>query len=239
MDTNVNQAPYAIECKDVNLKLRKKHILHNVTFSLEKGRIAGLLGPNGAGKSTLLKICSGLMEPTSGSVSIFGQQAGVATLGTMAVLPDRGKLPGWLSAGEWLEFAAELYPDWDAGYAEKLVETLRVNRNARIAALSRGEEARLQLLSCLARKSPLIVLDEPFTGVDMISREQIASTVVADLADGERTFLIATHDIREMEQLFDYLILIGDGHIRSTDEVDHLREQGLSVESRYRDVFSS
>jgi len=239
MASNANNAPYAIECKQVSIQLRKKQILHDVTFRLEKGRIAGLLGPNGAGKSTLLKVCSGLVEPSSGSVTIFGERAGVSTLGKMAVLPDRGKLPGWLTVGEWLGFAAELYPDWDGGYAEQLVETLGVKRGARIAALSRGEEARLQLLSCLARKSPLIVLDEPFTGVDMISRETIASTVVADLADGERTFLIATHDIREMERLFDYLILIGDGQIRFRGEVDRLREQGLSVESHYRDVFQS
>lgn len=239
MAKSVTNAPFAIECKQVHVKLRRKHILNNITFSLEKGRIAGLLGPNGAGKSTLLKICSGLLKPTSGHVTVFGEEAGVSTLHKMAVLPDRGKLPGWLTAGEWLGFAAELYPDWDNDYAEQLAESLQVGGHSRIAELSRGEEARLQLLSCLARKSPLVVLDEPFTGVDMISRERIASTVVADLADGERTFLIATHDIREMEQLFDYLILIGEGQIRSTDEVDLLREQGLSVESRYRDVFQS
>ncbi|MCS7458982.1 ABC transporter ATP-binding protein [Paenibacillus doosanensis] len=238
MGVNVNDALYAIECSEVSVTLKKKPILQDVTFRLEKGRIGGLLGPNGAGKSTLLKVCSGLMEPSGGAVRIFGEPAGVATLGHMAVLPDRGKLPGWLTAGEWLQFARDLYPDWNEDYAEQLVQSLRVNRQSRIAALSRGEEARLQLLTCLARRSPLIVLDEPFTGVDMLSREQIASSVVADLADGERTFLIATHDIREMENLFDCLILLGDGRVRSTDDVDDLRQRGLSVESHYRDVFS-
>ncbi|WP_282940972.1 ABC transporter ATP-binding protein [Paenibacillus sp. RC67] len=223
----------ANECKH-----KKKSILQDITFTLGKGRIAGLLGPNGAGKSTLLKVCSGLLEPSKGTVKIFGEEAGVATLGKMAVLPDRGKLPGWLTSGEWLHYAGAIYPDWDSLYAEQLTEMLKLNLALRISSLSRGEEARLQLLSCLARKSPLIILDEPFTGVDMISREQIASTVVGDLADGERTFLIATHDIREMEHLFDTLILIDNGKIKATDDVDTLREQGLSVESRYRDVFS-
>lgn len=237
MGITVNDALYAIECQQVSVVLKKKPILQEVTFRLEKGRIGGLLGPNGAGKSTLLKLCSGLIEPSEGAVRIFGEKAGVATLGHMAVLPDRGKLPGWLTAGEWLEFARDLYPDWNDEYAERLIQSLRVNREARIAALSRGEEARLQLLTCLARRSPLVVLDEPFTGVDMLSREQIASSVVADLADGERTFLIATHDIREMENLFDYLILLGEGRVLSTDNVESLRERGQSVESRYRDVF--
>ncbi|TBL79594.1 ABC transporter ATP-binding protein [Paenibacillus thalictri] len=220
------------------MKLRKKEILQNVTFSVKQGSIAGLLGPNGAGKSTLLKICSGLAEPTSGSVRIFGEPAGVPTLGKMAFLPDRGKLPGWLTAGEWLGFASQLYPDWDEARAERLVDDLRIQLGSPIGTLSRGEEMRLQLASCLARTSPLIVLDEPFTGVDMISREQIASSVVAELADGERTFLIATHDIREMEQLFDTLIFLGGGRVQAVDDVDSLREYGKSVESRYRDVFS-
>ncbi|MBE1444979.1 ABC transporter ATP-binding protein [Paenibacillus sp. OAS669] len=227
-----------IECRQVSVTIGKTRVLQDATFTLEKGRIAGLLGPNGAGKSTLLKVCSGILEPTAGTVAIFGEKAGIATLGSMAVLPDRGKLPGWLTSGEWLQYAESIYPDWDSLYAEQLTETLKLDLALRIASLSRGEEARLQLLSCLARKSPLIMLDEPFTGVDMISRERIASTVVGDLADGERTFLIATHDIREMEQLFDTLILIDQGTIRATDEVDALREQGLSVEARYREVFS-
>jgi ABC-2 type transport system ATP-binding protein len=119
-----------------------------------------------------------------------------------------------------------------------LVVQLRIKREARISTLSRGEEARLQLLTCLARTSPLIILDEPFTGVDMISREQIASTIVGDLADGQRTFLIATHDIREMETLFDRLVMIDNGEIRSVQEVEQLRRSGKSVESHYREVFA-
>ncbi|WP_028547467.1 ABC transporter ATP-binding protein [Paenibacillus sp. UNC451MF] len=238
MTIQVNGNSPAIECQQVSVTMRKKNVLQDVTFTLEKGRIAGLLGPNGAGKSTLLKVCSGLLEPSVGAVKIFGEPAGIATLGKMSVLPDRGKLPGWLTSGEWLQYAESIYPDWDPEYAEQLIETLKLNLSLRISSLSRGEEARLQLLSCVARQSPLVILDEPFTGVDMISREQIASTVVADLADGERTFLIATHDIREMEPLFDTLILIDKGRIRATDDVDALRERGQSVESRYRDVFS-
>lgn len=111
--TNDTGTSIALECRQVTMKVRKKEILNEVTFSLEKGRIAGLLGPNGAGKSTLLSICSGLTEPTSGSVRIFGQPAGIGTLRSIAVLPDRGKLPGWLTAGEWLAFADQIYPDWD------------------------------------------------------------------------------------------------------------------------------
>lgn len=228
----------AIICENVDFKVKKKEILKQVSFEIPKGSITGLLGPNGAGKSTLLRMISGLSQPDAGTLKVFGKPAGVDMLGQLSMLPDRGSLPSWLSAEEWLSFAQGIYPDWDQAYAEVLIERLKINVETQISDMSRGEEARLQLMTCLSRMSPLVILDEPFTGVDMISREQIASTVVGDLADGKRTFLIATHDIREMETLFDRLVLIGEGRIQSVDEVDQLRNSGKSVESRYREVFA-
>lgn len=229
---------HAVICQDVCMKIKKKDILNKVSFQIPTGSITGLLGPNGAGKSSIIRLISGLNEADSGEIEIFGEPAGVSRLSQMALLPDRGKLPGWLLAEQWLLFAKGIYPDWNEEYAQALIEKLKINTDTRISAMSRGEESRLQLLTCLSRKSPLIILDEPFTGVDMISREHIASTVVSDLADGERTFIIATHDIREMEALFDRLVLLNDGKVQAVDEVDELRRNGKSVESRYREVFS-
>lgn len=232
------QVQAAIECKEISLKVKKKQILRQVSFEVPKGTITGLLGPNGAGKSSLLRMIAGLTFPTSGTIRVFGEPAGEAVLSKLTLLPDRGGLPSWQTAGEWLSFAAAIYPDWDEAHCKQLIEQLKIDSRTSIATMSRGEEARLQLLTCLARTAPLVILDEPFTGVDMISREQIASTVVSELADGERTFLIATHDIREMEMLFDHLILIGNGQIQAVGETELLREQGKSVESYYREVFS-
>lgn len=227
----------AIVCQNVSIQIKKKQILNDVSFTVKSGKIAGLLGPNGAGKSTLLKVLSGLTPPLSGAVHLMGQPAGVETLKNLSFLPDRGKLPGWLTSREWLQFASEIYPDWNQEQTPYLIEALKVKLDTRISALSRGEEARLQLMTCLTRQAPIVILDEPFTGVDLISREQIASTIVNELSSG-RTFLIATHDIREMENLFEQIILINNGKIVSDDEVDLLREKGHSVESRYREVFA-
>lgn len=228
----------AVTCRDISLKVKKKQILDHVSFEVPRGTITGLLGPNGAGKSSLLRMIAGLSTPDFGTVHVFDQPAGVAVLGQLSLLPDRGSLPGWLTAGQWLSFARSIYPDWNDDNAGQLTETLKINLETRISVMSRGEEARLQLLTCLARTAPLVILDEPFTGVDLISREQISSTVVRELADGERTFLIATHDIREMEMLFNRLVLISDGQIQSVVDVDQLRQTGKSVESHYREVFA-
>ncbi|WP_150268864.1 ABC transporter ATP-binding protein [Paenibacillus tepidiphilus] len=232
------QAPLAVECLNLSLTIKQKAILDSISFQIPTGSLTGLLGPNGAGKSSLLRIISGLARGDSGSVHLFGKPAGPERLGELSLLPDRSNLPGWLTVSEWLFYASGIYPDWSEARSRELLSELSVAADARISAMSRGEEARLQLLTCLSRTAPLIILDEPFTGVDLLSRERIAAAVVGELADGKRTVLVATHDIREMELLFDRLILIGGGRIRSVDNVDDLRQSGQSVESRYREVFS-
>ncbi|KAI7259401.1 hypothetical protein KC345_g10321 [Hortaea werneckii] len=232
------EAPAAVECHDLRFTVKNKTILDGISFHIPQGSITGLLGPNGAGKSSLLRIIAGLAPAGAGSVLINGKPAGIERLGELSMLPDRSSLPGWLTVREWLGFAAGIYPDWDAHKAAELLLSLSVSMDSRISTMSRGEEARLQLLTCLSRRAALIILDEPFTGVDLISREVIASAVVGELADGTRTFLIATHDIREMELLFDRLILIGGGRIRSVEDVEQLRMSDRSVESRYREVFA-
>ncbi|WP_240489097.1 ABC transporter ATP-binding protein [Cohnella thermotolerans] len=234
-DWTVKAGMPAIRCTDVKVTYRKKKVLDRVTFEVEAGCLAGLLGPNGTGKSALLRLLAGLLAPDEGRIELFGRTAGTDRLSEVSFLPDRGQLPAHLTAGEWLDFASRIYPDWSPAREEELTSKLGVDREKRIATMSRGEEARLQLLTCLSRQAPLIMLDEPFTGVDLISRERIASAVVGDMADGNRTFLIATHDIREMEQLFDRIELIGDGAVKGSYEVESLRLAGRSVESCYRE----
>ncbi|MWC27777.1 ABC transporter ATP-binding protein [Paenibacillus sp. MMS18-CY102] len=227
-----------IRCDHISKSYKKKAVLHNVTFEAEQGSIVGLLGPNGAGKSTLMRILTGLLEPSAGTVEVLGSKPSVQTLAQLAFLPDRGQLPNWLTAEQWLSYAAGIYPDWDRARERDWIRKLEMGRSLRIATMSRGQEARLQLLTCLSRRAPLVILDEPFTGVDLLSRESISSAIADETSTGDRTFLIATHDIREMEPLFDRIVLIGDGTVKGVFDTELLRANGKSVESCYRDVFA-
>ena len=227
----------AIDCRRIGFRIGRKIILKEIDFSVQPGEIAGLLGPNGAGKSTLLRIIAGISPPSTGEVRLFGKPAGVETLADTAFLPDRGKLPVWLKCGEWIRYAEQLYPDWDKNQAMELSESFAIHLDARIGSLSRSEEARLQLLTCLARRARVVLLDEPFAGVDLVSRQRIAHSVVRELAESDRGFLIATHDIVEMETLFQRVILLGNGEVLGNHLAEQLREQGTSVEQCYREVF--
>ncbi|WP_127530905.1 ABC transporter ATP-binding protein [Paenibacillus kobensis] len=235
---SADSAQLAVRCREVSMSFKKKNVLHGVSFEIKRGSIVGLLGPNGAGKSTLMRILTGLMEPSAGSVEVLGSKPSVDTLRDLSFLPDRGQLPNWLTAEQWLGYASGIYPDWDRSLENQWVRKLEVDVSLRIATLSRGQEARLQLLTCLSRRAPLVILDEPFTGVDLLSRENISSAIADEAAAGDRTFLIATHDIREMESLFDRILLIGDGTIKGVYDTEALRAQGQSVESCYREVFA-
>ncbi|MCL6548482.1 MAG: ATP-binding cassette domain-containing protein [Alicyclobacillus sp.] len=109
MRDRVSGGEPAILCEDVRFAAGGKEILLGVNFAVQPGEIAGVLGPNGAGKSTLFRIVSGIVPLDAGTVRLFGRPAGVETLSDTAFLPDRSKLPGWLTVREWLEFASRLY----------------------------------------------------------------------------------------------------------------------------------
>ena len=120
-DTVLKATEAAVSCTGVTLTTKKKRILSNVSFDVPTGTITGLLGPNGAGKSSLMRMMAGLSRPTEGSITILGKPAGESMLGHLSFLPDRGQLPRWLTAAQWLSFGRGISPDWDEEQCERLI----------------------------------------------------------------------------------------------------------------------
>ncbi|MDI9260677.1 ABC transporter ATP-binding protein [Alicyclobacillus sendaiensis] len=228
----------AIECDRVGFAYTKRPILHEISLRIQAGEMVGLLGPNGAGKTTMLRIIAGMLRPEAGHVRVLGQAPGWRTLFHTALLPERGHLPGWLTVGEWFTHARRLYPDWSEESERRLVADLALRLDRPIARLSRGEVTRVGLVTCLARRAEVVLLDEPFTGIDPLGREIIASAMVRECGELGRTVLMATHDVRELEPLFDRVLFLKDGSIAADETADAIRARGLSVASRYREVFS-
>lgn len=228
----------AVECDDVCMTSGGRPILRGVTFRVEKGEMVGVLGPNGAGKTTLFRAIAGIGLPDRGRIRVFGEPPSWRTLVHTALMPERGHLPKWLTAADWLTHARRLYPDWDERAEKRLADELEIRLDGWISKLSRGEAVRLALVTCLARRAPLVLLDEPFTGIDLVSREAIASAIVRECSGAGRTVLVATHDVREFESLFDRVLFIGQGRLVADESADSIRARGQSVAARYREVFA-
>ncbi|WP_041695082.1 ABC transporter ATP-binding protein [Alicyclobacillus acidocaldarius] len=231
--------PMAVECDGVSFSIANRPILRGVTCSIAPGETVGLLGPNGAGKTTLLRLIAGMLVPESGRIRVVGQPPSWRTLVHTALLPERGHLPGWLTVGEWFQYARRLYPDWSEASEHQLVEDLALRLDRPISRLSRGEATRVGLVTCLARRTEVVLLDEPFTGIDPLAREVIATAIVRECASLGRTVILATHDIRECESLFDRVLFLKEGALAADESADVIRMRGLSVAARYREVFAT
>lgn len=207
--------------------------LDDVTVSLEQGQIVGLLGPNGSGKTTLIKILNGLLQPTSGGVTINGIAPGVETKKVVAYLPDRNALPDYMTASQLMD----IYEDFDRLRAEAMVDDLGINRKQTMKKMSKGTKEKLQLCLVMARQAEVYLLDEPIGGVDPATRDYILRTIISNYNENA-VVLISTHLIADVESVLDDVVFIKDGRVVLHKAADEIREEkGESVDKLFREVF--
>ncbi|MBQ6439194.1 MAG: ABC transporter ATP-binding protein [Mogibacterium sp.] len=211
--------------------------LDDVTVSLEQGQIVGLLGPNGSGKTTLIKILNGLLQPTSGSVTINGSAPGVETKKVVAYLPDRNALPDYMTASQLMDIYEDFFEDFDRLKAEAMVDDLGINRKQTMKKMSKGTKEKLQLCLVMARQAEVYLLDEPIGGVDPATRDYILRTIISNYNENA-VVLISTHLIADVESVLDDVVFIKDGRVVLHKAADEIREEkGESVDKLFREVF--
>ena len=211
--------------------------LDDVTVSLEQGQIVGLLGPNGSGKTTLIKILNGLLQPTSGSVTINGNAPGVETKKVVAYLPDRNALPDYMTASQLMDIYEDFFEDFDRLKAEAMVDDLGINRKQTMKKMSKGTKEKLQLCLVMARQAEVYLLDEPIGGVDPATRDYILRTIISNYNENA-VVLISTHLIADVESVLDDVVFIKDGRVVLHKAADEIREEkGESVDKLFREVF--
>ncbi len=215
-----------IEIDDLSRSFGAKRALDNVSLRVPKGTVLGLVGENGAGKTTLIRHMLGLLKAQSGMVRVFGldpvkEPVGVSSrIGYLSEEPD---LPGWMRMDELLRYVAAFYPAWDAEYAEELRRRFGLNPTDRVSQLSKGQRARAGLITALAYRPELILLDEPSSGLDPIVRQDILGAIVRAIADEGRTVLFSSHLLSEVERVSDRVAMIRDGRILFCDALDRLK----------------
>ena len=227
----------AVEIKYLSKSYGAKNALDDLYVSFPEGQITGLLGPNGAGKSTLFKAIVGLIKPQSGNVMVFGQHPHWKLNAEIAYLPDRAKWYKDHTIQQALTYAHNILPGFDLPRALQMVKIMDLDLTVRVSTLSKGQEARLHIILCLARKVKLVLLDEPFSGIDLLSRERIIESLIDSMIDQPQTILISTHEIHETEGLFDHVVFLNKGQLVLEGNAEVLRQQKGSIESIYRGLF--
>jgi ABC-2 type transport system ATP-binding protein len=229
----------ALVVRDLKKKYPKADALKGVSLSLPQGEIWGLLGPNGSGKSTLLKCVVGLVTPDGGDITISGQPPSRETKAQVAFVPEVENLYRWMTIRQAIDFTATFYEDWEHERVEELLNFMRLDPTKKISSLSKGMRARLKLILALSRRAPLILLDEPFSGIDPASRDRIVEGIVRQFKSEEQTMIISTHAVGDTEQLFDAVVFLDEGTVSLQGNAEDLRRQyGRSINDLFKEVFA-
>lgn len=226
-----------IELKNLTKRYGPETVLNSVNLTLKEGRIIGLLGPNGSGKTTIIKLLNGLIPPTEGSISVFGNPVGIETKKMISYLPERTYLDPNMNVMDCIRYFKDFYEDFDETKALTLTEKLEINRKKKLKTLSKGTKEKIQLILVMSRKARLYILDEPIAGVDPAGRDYILDTIMNNFESGA-TLLICTHLISDIERILDDVIFISRGNIILQDSADNVRKQYQgSVDTAFREVF--
>ena len=222
-----------IETTDLTRRFGKMEAVHGLTFAVPQGSVCALLGPNGAGKSTTIKMLMNLIEPTSGSARVLGvdsRKLGEKEKAQIGYVSENQQLPLWMTVRQFLDYCRPFYPTWDRELEKTLLAQFALPEDRALKHLSRGMTMKAALLSSLAYRPKLLVLDEPFSGLDPLVRDEFIRGVLEVSALGEWTVLVSSHDIDEVERLADHVAMIEGGRLKLSEPTETLQGRFRRVE---------
>ncbi len=198
----------------------------NVSFEIESGKILGLIGPNGAGKTTLLKALLGLTD-CEGSLSVMGLdpfKQRKELMRNICFIADVAVLPRWIKVTQLLDYVAAVHPNFSRRRADELLKQTKIQSSSKVKELSKGMVTQLHLSIIMSIDAKLLVLDEPTLGLDIIFRKEFYANLLNDYFDEERTILVTTHQVEEIENLLTDVMFIDDGRILLDSPMESLAD---------------
>jgi ABC-2 type transport system ATP-binding protein len=225
--------PNAIETVDLARRFGRLDAVNGLSLQVPAGSIFALIGPNGAGKTTTIKLLMNLLRPTAGSARVLGtdsRRLQPQHLQRIGYVSENQRLPDWMTPAQLFDYCRPLYPGWDDALCRTLQGELGLTSHAPLRTLSRGTRMKAALLSSLAYRPELILLDEPFTGLDPLVREELIRGLLEVASDRARTVLVSSHDIDEVERLADWVGYLDRGRLLFAEPVSSLLERFRLVE---------
>ena len=223
---------HIIETKNLTRRYGKTEAINDLTLNVPEGAIYALLGPNGAGKTTTIQTLLNIQRPTSGSAKVLGVETtsfGPEQYAQIGYVSENQKLPESMTVGAFLDWCRPMYPTWDEGFCKELLSRFELPLDRRLKNLSRGMKMKAALLASIVYRPKLLILDEPFSGLDPLMRDEFIRGVL-ELSEQEKwTVLISSHDIDEVERLADWVGILNAGKL-------YLSEYSESLQKRFRQI---
>jgi ABC-2 type transport system ATP-binding protein len=227
----------AVETLELAKRYGRKWALRDCTLSIPAGKVVGLVGPNGAGKSTLLQLVVGLLEPTSGTISVLGGRPaeGRAQLQRVAFVAQDSPTYAHLSVEKHLRMGAYLNSTWDQDLAQSRIEKLGLNPAQKAGSLSGGQRAQLALALAIAKRPELLLLDEPVASLDPLARREFLQSLMEVVAVQGVSVVMSSHLVADLERVCDYLIILVASEVQLAGELSDLLASHHRISGARRD----
>ncbi len=218
----------AIATRGLNRRFGSLTALKSLDMNVARGSFCGLLGPSGAGKTTTIKMLLGLLKPNSGEGTVAGTPLGAIDhrfFQRVSYLADRPALPGSMRVADYLSYLRPFYERWDTALEQELIRLVDLPVKPKIKTLSKGNQLKAGLVSRLACRPEVLVLDEPFSGIDVAARDQLIESLLKQSSMGSLTVLISSHDLDEIERLVDQVVMLRNGEQCLNESTDRLLDR--------------
>ena len=222
---------FAIRTYGLTKKFQRTSVLNGLYMDVPDGSIYGLVGSNGAGKTTTIKVLMNILGPTSGRSEVLdadSRKLSPRQFAQIGYVSENQEVPDWMTVGYFLHYFSQFYPTWDRTLADELVKQFQLPLDRKLRHLSHGMRMKAALASSLAYRPKLMVLDEPFTGLDALVRDELIEGFLPRAEN--TTILISSHDLTEIESFASHIGYLDRGRLQFSEELD-------TLSGRFREVF--